>query len=171
MELIKKFKLFLENLHIKYELDDLSLKSDIDDCGEGTITLMDGNNKLCYADVELVSLNSIINNKFIDIKNFDYNIFIKSENIKEKDYDKIFFLYIYSVKTHTKYRGKGYASILMNNLVNKSNELDYPYILLKAFPVEKSDINRLVDFYSRFGFKKINKSGEGVFMVYKNNKT
>ena len=56
----------------------------------------------------------------------------------------------------------------MHKLIKKSNSLNYPYILLKAFPVEKSDIHRLVEFYSRFGFKEINKGDGGVYMVYKN---
>ena len=168
MRIIRKFNSFLEGLKTKYELDNLSLKKGINDDGEGTISLMDKNQILCYINVELVSLEAIINKTFVDIKNFDYKLLIDLNGIKEEDYDKIFFLYIYDVKTFKEFRGKGYASILMHKLIEKSNSLNYPYILLKAFPVEKSDIHRLVEFYSRFGFKEINKGDGGVYMVYKN---
>ena len=170
MKIIRKFKSFLEGLNMKYELDNLSLKKDINDDGEGVITLMNNNQGLCYAEVELVSLEAIIKKTFIDIKNFDYELFIKSEGIKLEDYSKIFFLYIYGVKTFYEFRGKGYASIMMKNLIDKSNSLNYPYILLKAFPVEKSDVNRLATFYSRFGFKRYNDADGGIYMVYKNEK-
>ena len=94
MIIIRKFNSFFEGLKTKYELDNLSLKKDINDDGEGTISLMDKDKILCYANVELVSLEAIINKTFIDIKNFDYKTLIDLYGIKEENYDKIFFLYI-----------------------------------------------------------------------------
>lgn len=170
MNIIKRFTSFLEAFHINYDIDNLSLNKDNDDSTEGTITLMNDEQDISYVNVELISLISIMKKTCMYIHEFDYKSFIKKEGIKTKDFDKIFFLYIYDVKTFNEFRGKGYASILMKKVIEKSNSLKYPYILLKAYPVQGSNLNRLVDFYSRFNFRKVNNGDSGVYMVYRNPK-
>ena len=105
----------------------------------------------------------IDNNRFKEIKNkilkrivliFNNDpvcfIEVYKENRQGKNYGEI------SIVTHSKYRSRGYASILMNKIINWYNEFDIDIESL-TYPVDKNNTSS-INLAKKFGFKKMNKS-------------
>ena len=77
-------------------------------------------------------------------------------------------LKIFSLRTPQSKRGQGSATEAMNQIVRRADEYGIP-IKLDASPLDKkTSLNKLVDFYKKFGFEptgeKVNILGEPVMM-------
>lgn len=80
------------------------------------------------------------------------------------------FLEIASIRTPQSKRGQGSASNLMEELTKKADEVGIPMILGASPLDKKTQLNRLVEFYKKYGFeptgKKINLAGEPEMVRY-----
>jgi GNAT superfamily N-acetyltransferase len=80
------------------------------------------------------------------------------------------FLEIASIRTPQSKRGQGSASNLMAELTKKADEVGIPMILGASPLDKKTQLNRLVEFYKKYGFeptgKKINLVGEPEMVRY-----
>lgn len=65
------------------------------------------------------------------------------------------FLYVEAIKVKEKYRNKGYGTKKMQEIIKYATDKNKS-IILKASDAMGSDLDRLYEFYNRFGFKKGN---------------
>lgn len=105
------------------------------------------------------------------VERFFDGLWMFEDEITDEEYEEIFpndnFLKIEHLEVNDKYKGMGYAKLLMKKILQFAKSNNYKQIYLNASPMGSKGlgISDLVGFYKKFGFKTFLDQGNNHLMI------